>query len=709
MLLPFKSGALKAEVLVSELLDSYGEEGKVPSFREFKNWVRPSEGILLDRNGFNLHSIRLNHKTRMLEWVEEREINETFLFALLAQEDKRFLEHSGVDKIALFAAMKDWIFSGRKRGASTITMQLAGILLGSKPGGRTLFDKWKQMELAWALEDSWTKAQIAEAYWNLIPFRGQSVGLRAASREIFGVDPSSLSSEESVLLVSLLRNPNIKEQKWAERACSLSKKIAQPEFCDRYASIIQNSKVKIRQGTFDSRTIAYHATYRIFKSKEAPVSKLRTGIFRSTLDVRVQTKSLESMERVLLELKDKNAKEGGVLVLENKTGAVVAYIGNSKISSEHYLMDAIQSKRQAGSTLKPFLYGFAFQKNVLLPDSILLDQPTQWELLGGVYKPTNYEGRYLGPIPAKVALASSLNIPAVKVLDMVGVPEFVSLLNELGFSQLQRPDFYGLSLALGTADVSLWELTNAFRTIANEGYWNEPTFDPDEAAANLFAWETEKETAFRKVLEPRAAGLVSEILSSRENRAPTFQWENHLATRFFTAAKTGTSQDMRDNWCVGFSKNYTVGVWIGNMNGEPMHDVSGVSGAAPLWKEVIHIVEDLRPKQNLVADTFVSKESIERIFYANQNKYQNGMSVQIVYPATGNIFALDPEIPAESERIRFRSNSVNRELEWILNGVRIAKNEEGFVDWKPKRGGFMLSVRDPKDGKILDTVAFQVR
>src|SRR5262249_46648392 len=240
-------------------------------------------------------------------------------------------------------------------------------------------------------------------------------------------------------------------------------------------------------------------------------------------------------------------------------------------------VDGVRAKRQPGSALKPLLYGLALDLRLLTPASLIEDTPLEIAVPDGLYRPQNYDEHFRGPVTLRTALAASLNVPAVRTLQLVGTETFVQQLKRLGFAgMVERGDYYGPALEVGSADVSLWELTNAYRTLANGGMWSSLRLTPDEPAAS----------ATRVYSEP-ATFLISNILSDRASRSPTFGLDNPLATRFWSAVKTGTSKDMRDNWCVGYSRRYTVGVWVGNFSGQPMADVSGVTGAAPIWLEVM--------------------------------------------------------------------------------------------------------------------------
>src|SRR5207249_8576927 len=204
---------------------------------------------------------------------------------------------------------------------------------------------------------------------------------------------------------------------------------------------------------------------------------------------------------------------------------------------------------------------------------------------GGLYRPQNYDEGFLGLVSVRTALASSLNVPAVRTLGLVGDEVFAQRLRRLGFEGLpEGGDFYGPALALGSADVSMWELVNAYRTLANSGRLSRLRLTPGETTGEQ-----------RRVYSEAAAFLVSHMLADRESRSATFGLENALATPFWTSVKTGTSKDMRENWCVGYSRDYTVGVWVGNFSGEPMWNVSGITGAAPVWLEIMNWLHRDKP------------------------------------------------------------------------------------------------------------------
>jgi penicillin-binding protein 1C len=406
-------------------------------------------------------------------------------------------------------------------------------------------------------------------------------------------------------------------------------------------------------------------------------------------------------------------KDGAILVVENGTGDVLAYVSYSGDPLSARFVDGVRAKRQAGSTLKPFLYGLAFDQRILTPASLLDDSPLDIAVLSGVYQPRNYDSQFKGFVTSRIALASSLNVPAVKTLSLVGIEPFLNKLRQLGIKGLNESgDFYGPSLALGSADVSLWELTNAYRSLANEGTWSElrllPQRNRSDRKNGIFSGE--------------ASFLISDILSDREARSITFGLENALSTRFWTAVKTGTSKDMRDNWCVGYSRKYTVGVWTGNFSGEPMWNVSGITGAAPIWIEVMNFLHRNNPSiKKEILPRLVRREidfpegitpSREEWFIPgtepnSKNQRIGQFNQRIVYPPSGTVIALDPDIPPEIQKIFFISQGSENGFRWVLDNEPIEAAGK-TISWIPKAGKYFLAIADG-DEKILDYVYFEVR
>ncbi len=651
--------------------------GLLPSFSEVKGAYRSSEGRLLDREGKLLQEQRLSMESRALGWVPYHEVSPAFRDALLYVEDKRFFEHHGVDLQAVAGAAWQRLVSGSRRGASTITMQLVKVLereRGAQVSRPSIWGKIRQARLAWALEEEWSKEQIFECYINLTGFRGELRGIAAASRALFGKDPHGLDQRESFLLVTLLRAPSMSAGAVAKRLCRYAEERSGLGDCSSLTQFAETSLGRARAPAFRVE-LAPHLARQLLTSSRSER--------RSTVSLPLQRMVQEAVRNQLVSLAGKNVRDAAVIVAHNRTGEVLAYVGGSGNLSLSPQVDMTRSRRQAGSTLKPFLYALAFEKQILKPGSWILDEPFEIGLDRGSYEPGNYDHSFHGPVTARVALASSLNVPAVRAVGLVGVDGFRDFLEQLGFQNLAEGDHYGPSLALGTADISLQDLVQAYMSLANGGKWKALKFLPGETTAGK-----------RRVLAERTAGEISAILSDRSNRALTFGWDSILATPYPSAVKTGTSKDMRDNWCIGYSHEYTVGVWVGNGSGEPMWQVSGISGAAPVWRSVMDRLHKGRVSRPLL--------------YAAQAKQSPGSSPafdrgkfgRILYPQQGAVLALDPDIPEQRQRVVFEAEGDGILL---LDGKPL---EDSL--WKPTKGRHHL-VLSARDGAKIDSLSFEVR
>ena len=717
-------------------------DASTPTYAEVRAAYRPSEAWLLDRQGEVIGSRRVEGKVRRLEWVALSDLSPAMTAALLAAEDRRFFDHGGVDWPGMAAVALDNIrraLQGRRpRGGSTLTMQLAAFLEPAlrNDRGRSLLQKWDQAGAARDIEARWSKPQILEAYLNLAPFRGELVGIHAAARGLFGKHPSGLDSTESLLLAALLRGPAAAPGAVARRACAVAASLPQAPAC-RDLDDKALASLSGRPDPMAADSLAPHLAARYLKEAGSRV--------RTTLDGALQREAVASLRRHLAELAGRHVADGAVVVLDNRTGEVLAWVGSSGELSAASQVDGVLAPRQAGSTLKPFLYGLALEKGILTAASLLDDAPLQISTPGGLYVPQNYERDFKGPVSVRTALASSLNVPAVQTLVLVGLEPFAARLRALGLDTLtEAGDFYGPGLALGAADVRLLQLANAYRTLANGGLAgpvkvlaglpplqgegrggdggrgqartdaspNPPPGLPLEGGGTSTAMGSAR---YGRLMPAPVAFILGDILSDRGARALTFGLENPLVTRRWAAVKTGTSKDMRDNWCIGWSPRFTVGVWVGNFDGSPMQDVSGVTGAAPVWRDLMLALERTpaeapRPPPGLVRRSVRFVPALEA---ARQEWFVAGTETgevaladgvpRILAPADGSIIALDPDIPRESQQLRFESRGAGL---WQLDGR--ALGADAGLWWSPTPGHHRLSLLDPA-GRELDAVEFQVR
>ncbi|KJU81885.1 penicillin-binding protein 1C [Candidatus Magnetobacterium bavaricum] len=679
----------------------------IPTFQGVTEAYRSSDAMLLDRHSESLHELRVNRRGRYMDWTPLKDISPALLRAVIHIEDRRFYGHGGIDLYAVAGVL----FSGHLRGASTITMQLAALpaistdkSLRPKAVKRSIRQKWQQARTALTIERSWSKPQILEAYLNLVTFRGELQGIDAASRGLFDKAPGGLNEVESLLLATLISAPNASDNALAGRACIFAPTLAKGTSCEDIRQLTQKA-LRLPYSIRPTVALAPHVAKKLLSKDAKKVV--------STIDAGLQRFVLESLNHHLGLLLHRNVRDGAVLVVENKTGDILAYVGNSGASSSASHVDGIVAKRQAGSSLKPFLYELAIERRLLTAASLLDDSPVLIPTTSGVYVPKNYDNVYRGPVSVRTALSSSLNIPAVRALQLVTVNAFLDRLRALGVDSLSNDaDFYGFSLALGSADVTLYELVNAYRTLANGGVFAPLRFTPGQEAQGV-----------KRVADAEAVFIVSSILSDRGARAATFGLESPLATRYWSAVKTGTSKDMRDNWCIGYSDTYTVGVWVGNFSGEPMRDVTGITGAAPVWLDVMNYLHRLTPSNKpqppasllsmgVSFDNNVDSDRDEWFIKGTETPAVVSLTAQrqqphIVYPVEGTIISIDPDIPQDNQLVAFRFQPEAASFQWVLNSKRTG-NTGSLMWWRPQKGSFTLAIVG-KDGRFLDSVSFQVR
>ncbi len=695
----------------------------VPAFEAVRAAHAPSDVPLLDRHGAPLQMVRIDPRVRRGPWLALADISPALRVAIVLGEDRRFWDHAGVDWRALAGSAWANVWNTRTRGASTLTMQLAGLTdeeLARPAGGRSVTAKLSQMRRAQQFEARWTKAQILEAYLNRVPLRGELVGIAAAADVLFGKQASGLDRGEAALLAALVRAPNAAAPAIERRACEVLR--AQAEPCDGLATTLALALAR-RPGALmgaSSETLAPHLAARLAAGLNAdpaaggtvdaaaraaagtraaaPVSALR-----STLDAPLQRVALNALRRQLGELRGRDVEDGAVLVLDNASGEVLAWVGSSGSElSSAAAVDAVLARRQPGSTLKPFVYALALQQRLITPASLLDDAPLQVAAGAGLYQPQNYDHGYKGVVSARTALASSLNVPAVRVAAMLGPSALFDGLNRAGLRLRESGGYHGLALALGSADVSLLDLTNAYRMLANGGGHGPVRWQVTPAAG-----------AARAVFDPAVAFIVADILADPVARATTFGLDSPLVTRGWAAVKTGTSKDLRDNWCVGFSRRYTVGVWVGNASGAPMHGVSGISGAAPVWHAVMGHLHAQAPAAAPLPPAGVVTVGGERYLAGTAPPSATAPALRgraqafgILSPREGTVVVLDPDIPIAAQRLVFEGAAGR----WRLDGRELGRGAS--LPWSPRPGLHVLErlSDDSEAGAAgVDRVRFEVR
>ncbi|MCK6522243.1 penicillin-binding protein 1C [Myxococcota bacterium] len=494
---------------------------------------------------------------------------ENLALAIIAAEDRRFMSHHGVDLRAIGRAAWANLSAGAVvQGGSTLTQQLVRTLWSRPPG---LVGKlW---EAAWALrlELHLTKAELLSEYLNRVYLGGVAYGVDAAARALYDKRPEALSVAEAALIAALPRRPG-----------------ALDPFRDRAEAKAARDRVlttMLALGHIDAEEHAAALEQPLGLRREPPMGGIwhlvrrldpAPGELRVTLDARLQ-RDVEALTRgVVAGLRDQAVSQAAAIVVDRASGEVLAYVGSVGFDSPGGQVDGVMARRSPGSALKPFIYQLGLERRDITLASPLLDLPQTWTTTHGAWTPTNYDERHHGPVLAREALARSLNIPAVRVLEAVGVATLHHRLRALGLTTLdERPDHYGLGLALGDAEVRLDELTAAYLALASGGRARPLVYrvdDPRPVGA--------------QVGDARAAALILDALDDDSARAGAFGLGSALEPAFEMAAKTGTSVGWRDNWAFGITGELVIGVWVGNFDGSPMREVSGITGAAPLLRAI---------------------------------------------------------------------------------------------------------------------------
>lgn len=525
--------------------------------------------------------------------IKLSDLADTVVPALLAAEDARFFHHVGVDPVAMARATLQAIWKRRiVSGASTITQQLARTVV---PRSRTFRGKLGEMALALRIEASLSKARILEEYLSRVEFGPGVRGIDAASRWYFDKPASELSLAEAAALVGMPRGPSLYDPRRSlvpftrrrDRILHrmMDRGLSSPSQVERALAMPVVLQLHFQEGGVEHLALGLaHGTI---------PSGLPTGeTYRridTTLDGALEREVEVLARRAARDIALHDATALAAIVIENATGDVLAYVGSPDYFEKPHggANDGVRALRQPGSTLKPFVYAAAMESLGMTAATLLPDIDLSLETREGSYRPKNYDGRTHGPVRLREALASSLNVPAVLTAEQVGPGNVLTLLRRAGFSSLDGDAMrYGAAIALGDGEVRLAELAGAYAMLARGG--ERPPFAMVRRAWTLDGRvvEPHRESAER-VLDSRTAAVLTSVLSDDAARAGAFGRGNALELPFPVAAKTGTSKGYRDNWTVGFTHEVTVAVWVGNFDGTPMTGSTGVTGAGPLFHDVM--------------------------------------------------------------------------------------------------------------------------
>lgn len=540
--------------------------------------------LVLDRDGRLLREVQLGGRATE-NAIRLPELSPWLVPALLAAEDARFFEHPGVDPLAVARAASQLVLERRVvSGASTLTQQLARNV-EFRP--RTLTGKLREMALALRIEASLSKTQILEQYLSRIEFGPGLIGVEAASRHYFRKPARALDVSEAAALVSLPRGPSLYDPRRRpqllerRRLRVLSRMAEQGSLTAEQLSRAELTPIRIAEPQLSRG--AEHLSFALAARYGSGPGE-RTRFLRTTLSAELQREAEQLAQAALSKLATHGGDALSLVVLDNATSDVLAYVGSPGYFDAEKLgaNDGVVARRQPGSALKPFVYAAALQELGYSPATLLPDLPRDYRTAGGSFAPRNYDHRFRGPVLLRQALGSSLNMPALAVSEQLGPGRLLRTLHDFGFASLDRAaEHYGVGLALGDGEVTLLETATAYAALARGGELL-PARLVLELSSGLVAAVSPK-----RVLRSDVAALVTDMLSDDAARASGFGRDSVLNLPFTVAAKTGTSKGFRDNWALGYTREVTVGVWVGNFDGTPLQSASGITVAGPVFHDLM--------------------------------------------------------------------------------------------------------------------------
>ncbi len=625
-------GAVFMVILGAGIAAFFVYKNHTPSVAEISSYRPPQTSIIYDRSGkIVLYKIHGEENRKVLS---HDEIPDVVRVATIATEDKNFYTHFGVDFLSIIRALKANVENGEmSQGGSTITQQLARNVFLSRE--KTLRRKIMETLIAFKIEKNFTKDQILDRYLNQVPYGSNAYGISAAAEVFFGKNAKDLTLSEAVFLAALPKAPTYyspygdNADKLVERYRNILDQMAQSKLASP-DEIEAAKKINILAEVqpFHESILAPHFVFYVTEQLEAKYGRdfLEKGGLKiiTTLDCDLQ----KIGEKVVASGGARNVSYGAsnaaLVATDPKTGEVLTMVG-----SRDFFNTAIDGQvnvavrlRQPGSSFKPIVYATAFEKGYQ-PETLIADEPTNFGPDGGgiSYIPQNYDGKFHGVLPMRKTLAMSLNIPAIKTLALVGIDSAIDMAHRLGITTLNDRKRYGLSMAIGGAEVKLIDMASAFGVFATEGkrFQSHSILKIVDNNGESYFDKTEG----RQVIDAEVARKIDSILSDNNARSAIFGSNSPLYIPGRTvAAKTGTSQDFRDAWTVGFTPSLAVGVWAGNNDSRPMHAGSdGVFVAAPIWRSFMDAVlsrypnESFTPYANTVHDEkmALSQDQIDKL------------------------------------------------------------------------------------------------
>lgn len=576
--------------------------------------------------------------------VSLSKISPYLINATIALEDKSFWTNEGVDYAGMFRAVYNMARGQQLQGASTLTQQLVKkvLLPERETESRTQVElKIKETIMAREISQKYSKQQILEWYLNTIYYGNLSYGIEAASEAYFGKHASDLTLSEAATLAAIPQYPALNpidnpEDALKRRDIALDRMVAEGYITEKQAAAARAEKIEVFQKKFPIKAPHFVFYVRRYLEDKYGPDAVNKGGWKviTTLDYDIQTKSEEIARNQIAKLtaEKRNVTNASVVVLKPNTGEISAMVGSVDYFDRDIdgQVNIAISDRQPGSSFKVFSYLQAFEVGAedgtkLSPASVVYDVRTAFEdPPNPPYVPENYDRKYHGPVRLRTALASSYNIPAVKVLDTVGIRNVLDLAHHMGITTLDKN--YGLALTLGGGEVKLLDQTYAYSVLANGGVMTGQEVPQNERRegfrklnpvsvlkvtdADGKVLEEYKQPKTERIVSEQAAYLITDVLSDNNARAPAFGLNSVLKMSRPTAVKTGTTSSWRDNWTLGFTPDYTVGVWVGNADNTEMEHISGITGAAPIWHDVMEYIHQKLPVREFIEPPNMTRAAV---------------------------------------------------------------------------------------------------
>ncbi len=554
----------------------------------------PLSTHIYDRKGRILYAI---YRDQNRTPIKLSQLPKYVIEATIAIEDKDFYNHHGVSLFGgIIRAVKETLLKKKLQGGSTITQQLVKSALLTPE--KTITRKIKEVLLALWTERIYSKDQILEMYLNQVPYGGSTYGIEEAAKRYFGKPASQLTLSEAATLAGLPQAPSSYSPYFNLNATiNRRNEVLEAMYKNGFISKEELIKAKNEKINIIPSKIGIKAPHFVFYLKDYLEKVYGTNVVEegglrvvSSLDLNIQQEIEKILREEIEKIKYLNVSNGAVLVIRPKTGEILSMVGSVDYFAKPFgAYNVVTALRQPGSAIKPIMYSLALKKGYTAA-TIVDDSPTAFRISNTeIYQPVNYDNRFHGKIPLRYALANSYNVPAVKVLSTIGVDNFVEWGRKMGITSWIDPSFYGLSLTLGGGEIRMIDLAQAYSILANLGYRVpiKGVLEIKDYFGNInYTYEYQSE----KILDEGIAYIISDILSDNFARQWAFGSHSFLEIPGYkVAVKTGTTDNKKDNWTIGYTPEFLVAVWVGNNDGTPMNPylTSGITGAAPIWNRVM--------------------------------------------------------------------------------------------------------------------------